>query len=343
MRWAKEVARLDPSAGEAYYALGVAMAASGNIADARGAMRRAVRRAPRLVAGYLRQAEYALLLGEPQAAVDLYDAATVVAPDNPAGWLGLSRALAQLGFMNQARDAATEVIRLRPHSPEGYVVLGEIYADQGRQAEARPLLEQAYALRERSPQLYALLALTYADQPRNDEDTRMALQFGARALELGDRSSRLYFGLGLAYQRQRRYPEAIQAFRTLLKDYSAAHGAWVCLAQCYRAQGRNREAAQAARTAQRIIAERQVVDRLRNQIQQAPHRLELRQQLADHCLKTGNYFMAADHYAYLAKQVPNGARYWRLAARALHRAGAEPQARQAEQLARDAELGRTPS
>ncbi|HTE17877.1 MAG TPA: hypothetical protein VK689_05790, partial [Armatimonadota bacterium] len=224
-----------------------------------------------------------------------------------------------------------------PRSPVGYIALGELYADQARQADARPPLLRAFQLGERSAKIYALLTLSYADQPRDMRDVEAALVYGEKALQLGDRSSQLYFGLGLAYQRARRYPEAIRAFHTLLESRTAAHGAWVCLSQCYHALGETAKAQEAAQTGQRIITERQIVDRLRHQIQLAPHRLELRRQLAEHGMKTKNYFIAADQYSYLAKQVPNGAPYWRLAAKAMHRAGAKEQAAQAEQAAREAE------
>jgi tetratricopeptide (TPR) repeat protein len=336
MYWARLVSRDEPGSGRSYNSLGLALAAAGESTQARAAFIKATRRSPKLVEAYLNRASVSMTLGEPRKAVDEYDMATVVDRKSVEGWLGLSRSLAQLGFLPNAREAASEAIKIQPRNPEGYIALGELYADQSRPVEARPPLGEAYRLGDRSAKLYSVMALAYGDQPRNAQDTDLAIHCGEQALRMGDRSSRLLFGLGLAYQRARRYPEAVQTFQTLLQNRSAAHGAWVCLSQCYHALGQTTRAHEAARTAQRIIGERQVVDRLKHQIQQAPHRLELREQLAAFGMKTGNYFMAADQFGYLANNTSHAARYWRKAAEAMRRAGALEQAEQAERHAREA-------
>jgi tetratricopeptide (TPR) repeat protein len=317
----RHLLEIAPNDAATYLALGVARAVARQFPEARGAWHHAIVLQPRSLAPYLNLGKLSLLLGENEQAVIEYDLATAIDPKSAIAAARLGVALKRMKFVSQATEALHKALKLNPRSTEALTALGELLTDTSQGVEARRYLLRAVELGDRSGGVYANLCMAYADQPESDQDLEEALKYGRLAQQAGDDSTALHFGLGLAYQRQRRYPEAIEQFNKVLQESSSAHGAWICLSQIFRAMGRAEDAERAATIGQRILAERQKMDQLRYQIKQHPERLDLRYSFADFLVNTGNFERAADQYEYIGRQAPEDRNAWRRAASAWESAG----------------------
>jgi tetratricopeptide (TPR) repeat protein len=82
-------------------------------------------------------------LGKPEEAVDAYQHAVDVQPDEPVLWLGLGRAQVNLGRYEAARSAFAEVTLLQPDSDIGWKALAVSYMELGQVDKAKAACQRA--------------------------------------------------------------------------------------------------------------------------------------------------------------------------------------------------------
>jgi Flp pilus assembly protein TadD len=318
---ARKLVHQFPNDGRAYNLLGIGYAANNDSADARSAFNKSISLEPRRIEPYVNLGKLALSEGDSQKAASEFDRATAVDPKSASAWTGLGDANVDMQNMQDAIDAFQHAISLAPNRPQAYGHLGAFLAELGRGVEARPNLQRALALGDHSAPVYAGLAMALADQPQSQTELQQALDYADQAEKLGSTDGLVYYARGLALQRLGRYKEAIASYRQNIEVSANANGAWIGISQCYRALGHTKLADEAAKTGERVLAQRQRLGNLRYQIKATPARIDLHEQYADAEMAAHEYLVAADQYRYVAQHSPDKPSEWLKAAHAMDLAG----------------------
>jgi Flp pilus assembly protein TadD len=333
LKTARAMVRRYPGDARGHNILGIAYGDVGDSAGARAAFNNAIKLSPKYVDPYVNLGRLSLFIGDNQRAVNEFDLATTVDPKSASAWTGLGEAHAKLYNTAEAPDAFQRAIKLAPNRPQAYAHLGVFLAEMGNGDKARPYLKRAQELGDQSPALFTGLAMAYADGPQSREELTQALNYAARAEQLGDHGSLLHYARGLALQRLGRYTEAITDFKYVLSISDNANGAWIGISQCYRALGNKKLADDAAKTGERVLAQRLHISNLKHQIALAPSRFDLREQYADSLFTNGQYLMAADQYRYVAIHNPEKPSVWLKSAHAFEMGGEKDLANYVRQFA----------
>jgi pentatricopeptide repeat protein len=118
-------------------------------------------------------------------ALERYERALALDPENARGWAGLSdvhRAFEGYGLVSaavanpRAEAAALRAIELDPAVPDAHVVLAMIYEYTGRAAAAARALDRELELQPRSPRAHLQKGLSLSVEGRFDEAIRSARQ-----------------------------------------------------------------------------------------------------------------------------------------------------------------------
>lgn len=321
LKVAREMLHRYPTDARAHNNLGIAYASLGDAVNAKKAFHNAISLDPKRVDPYVNLGKLDLLLGDNQLALNEFDLATVVDPKSASAWTGLGEANVNLHNTVEATEALQRAIQLAPNRPKPYVLRGVYLSEMGNGDKARPDLAKALELGDQSASLYSGLAMAFADQPRSQDELSQALVYADKAIKLGNRSSLVYYAQGLALQRLGRYDEALSTFRTVIATSENANGAWTGISQCYRAQGKTQLADEAAKTAERVLSERQHISNLKHEILLAPNNMDLRIQYGDALSSNGQYLLAANEYRYAAMHSPNKPGLWLKTADAFEKGG----------------------
>ncbi|HUE95358.1 MAG TPA: tetratricopeptide repeat protein [Longimicrobiaceae bacterium] len=154
----------------------------------------------------------ALAACEYAAAVEQFEAATELDPDDISARVLLAVALLRTGEYERARELLSEVLARQPGDPLARATLGYHQVLTGSFGEAIPTLtEVAKGSPDRTATLYANLYLGMAYAARDMH--RDAQTFLRRALELGPNLTEAYWELGRSHQREGRADLALEAWR----------------------------------------------------------------------------------------------------------------------------------
>ena len=140
----------------------------------------------------------------------------------------------------RSEELARRALALDPNFVDGKLALGRVSANAYDYRRASELFREATRLEPNNFYAWDLLSWTLAyEQPPDGPGAEKA---GKEAVRLQPTSFGAYYHLGRAFLVQKKYDEAIEAFRqakTLNPEFTSADGG---LAQVYRAQGRYAEA-----------------------------------------------------------------------------------------------------
>jgi tetratricopeptide (TPR) repeat protein len=129
-----------------------------------------------------------LRTGFPDTAVEDFNDAINLMPNNGAMYEHRARAYLELGDSFNALNDATQAIRLQPNNPAAYHIRGEVYLQRARPERAVADLEQALEIdASLAPDVKPQLAQAYArwsEQLRGDNDVAAADEKLARAREI---------------------------------------------------------------------------------------------------------------------------------------------------------------
>ena len=169
--------------------------------------------------------------------------ATLISPDQPEWWLGLSKLFLETGQPNSARDSLRAAVLAVPESAEVHSALGDLYLANNLNAEALPHLKIAASLQPDNEQVAFKLskvfrALGYLHEARDAieplrakwmADPAVAYEYGCIAHQLGDAKSAIP-ALEVASHAENPLPQWLLAYakllleeKTLIQGFDQAH------------------------------------------------------------------------------------------------------------------------
>jgi len=214
----------NPTSPEALSGLGLCEAEMGRANDALRDFETALRLNPRSGAARVNMALTLSKMGDIPGAVAQYRKTIEVDTNNVAARINLGKLLAGEKKYDEAVLLYTEALRIAPEEPFAEVNLGNALIALGRNAEALP--HYAAAVRQRPDFVEARhsLAVELGRAGRLDE----AIEQFIAVLRLKPDFAEARFNYGITLARARRYPEAAEQFQEALRiqpDYPSARAA----------------------------------------------------------------------------------------------------------------------
>ncbi len=99
--------------------------------------------------------------GQHAAAVELYQQAVRISPEDEGSWLALGQSQSELGQTERAAQSYRQALRYRPESAPAYLALAELYQRQGRPDLAIPNYRESVRYDPDSAQAWHGLASAY--------------------------------------------------------------------------------------------------------------------------------------------------------------------------------------
>lgn len=149
---------LDLGAGESapvHAALGVALAASGDVEGGRAALRRATEVDPGLTDAWNALGNFAEREGRLADAAGLYETALGTDPRHPGALFNNARLALRTGDLPAAKQHVGALLEHHPAMPQGRLLESQLHLAQGDPAAARESLEKLLALPDVDPRLAA--------------------------------------------------------------------------------------------------------------------------------------------------------------------------------------------
>ncbi|HEY9786721.1 MAG TPA: tetratricopeptide repeat protein [Candidatus Obscuribacterales bacterium] len=263
---------------------------------------------------------------------DLFDRVLLSDPNNALAYAGkatvvLNRLQSSSGtirankdsMLKQAEEFARHAVMLAPASGEAHATLGMVLKEQGKLDDAASELRNAVSFDPQHSQAFSALGMIKLDQNSLAE----AAENFKRAIALSSSNSSAHFGLGSVYLKQGNYDEAIKELNTSLYQFPNSWPVRMALGETYQRQG-NEVAAlkeyqlsilikpENAQPYLRIADIREgrgdlelALADLRSGLTQIPYDLDLRQRIADVCLKLEKADDAIKAYRTMLQMTPN--------------------------------------
>jgi tetratricopeptide (TPR) repeat protein len=183
------------------------------------------------------QAELAFQEGEKLAFVDrerseaAYRNAIKIKPGYVEAHVGLARVLSEAGDIEEANKAIRDAVRLRPRDAEAAAVEGRILKLSDQEAKAILSFKRAIANGGGfQPEAYTGLAMLYQEraeaaasdgdfpaETRNYAEAEKNFAMAVKQLGTGLDAPTIYQLLGLVYEKQKKFNEAIALYETFLR------------------------------------------------------------------------------------------------------------------------------
>jgi len=208
-----EVLQQDTEHAEAWLLRAVIAIQGGNAADSAIAARRSLRANPTRAAAHALLGDALLMLRQPQAALESYQAALLQDAGLVSAHFGRGNACRALQEFDQALASFDEVLRLRPHDAEACVGRGEVLLQMRRAAEAKASFERALVLRPG----YAAARRGIGDILLDAGRPEQALTAHQQALQLGADLPDVHNSVGNSLRALGRCAEAVAAYDESLR------------------------------------------------------------------------------------------------------------------------------
>jgi tetratricopeptide (TPR) repeat protein len=180
---------------------------------------------------YVATAEDAYWAGDLEAAIEAYQRALDIEPNQSELYMALSRLLTFQGQPERGLEMAREALRRQPENAYAWALLGMAYDWLSMPIEAIDACEKAVSLDPTLPEAYAYLAEAYIDAG-NWFAANNAI---ATALDLGETNVDVLRNHGYVLENQGNYYGAIEAYREALTAHDK-------LVHIYMSIGRNANA-----------------------------------------------------------------------------------------------------
>lgn len=166
-----------------------------------------------------------------EKAANAFRRATRLRPNYVDAFIGLARVLSEAGDLEDAKDAIAAARRLRPGLAEASAIDGRIHKENGEEAQAIAAFKRAIAEgRGFQPEAYTGLGLLYKERAEgfggsgdfenedaNYNQSANYLKTALKQLSGAPDAIVIYQLLGLLYERQKRYAEAIAIYEEFLR------------------------------------------------------------------------------------------------------------------------------
>jgi tetratricopeptide (TPR) repeat protein len=174
-----------------------------------------------------------LLAEDRDKAIEAYQRAIKARPAFPEAYVALARVQADAGDLDEAKKAIVAARRLRPGYAEASAVEGRIYKENGEEAKAIASFKRAIAEGKGfQPEAYAGLGLLYkekaegfggsgdfANEDLNYVESAKYLKLSLKQLSGAPDTIVIYQLLGLIYERQKRFDDAIAIYEEFLRFF----------------------------------------------------------------------------------------------------------------------------
>jgi len=211
----EEALALDPKHAGAHYALGLALAGSGELARAQAELEASARLAPTNPLPPLALGGLHVALGQTARALDLFAEALKVEPKFFAAHLARGDVFLAAGDRDKALTEFGKAAELAPHLGLAQVKLGMTWQAKGRAAEAEKAYLNAIALDPGQAVGFNNLAWLAAERKGNLDQ---ALKWAQRATKLAPKQAQFQDTLGWVYRARGELGRAL----TVLREASAA-------------------------------------------------------------------------------------------------------------------------
>ncbi len=180
-----------------------------------------------------------LALTDREAAIEAYRKAVKLRPRYPQAYLALARVLLEVENHDEAAKAIRAAKRLRPAYAEASAVEGRIYIENGEEAKAIAAFKRAIAEGKGfQPEAYTGLGLLYKEKAEgfggsgdfeqeeaNYNEAAKNLKTALKQLSGAPDALVLYQLLGLVYERQKAYKDAIAIYEEFLQLFPDSNDA----------------------------------------------------------------------------------------------------------------------
>jgi tetratricopeptide (TPR) repeat protein len=180
-----------------------------------------------------------LSLRDREKAVAAYRTAIELRPAFPAAYIGLARVLAEMENYDGAAKAIAALKRKSPANAEASAVEGRIYRDTGEETKAIAAFKRSISEGKGfQPEAYTGLGLLYKDKAEgfgasgdfanemlNYDEAAKYLRSALKQLSGAPDANVLFQLLGLVYERQKKYPEAIAVYEEFLTSFPDSNDA----------------------------------------------------------------------------------------------------------------------
>lgn len=185
----------------------------GRIEEAEAAYQRSIELEPKLLRLHLELGDFYLQrANKPDKAITAYEAALALNSSHPGAHFGLGSALANTGKIDQAVKEFQEAGQLAPDNPLPHFALGRIHMARKQLEEARESFDKAIHAQPKFVQAY----MARGDVSIIQEQDTKALKDYEAARTLAPRIPGLHVKLGLLHERNKRFDQAIDSFRTAI-------------------------------------------------------------------------------------------------------------------------------
>jgi tetratricopeptide (TPR) repeat protein len=180
-----------------------------------------------------------LLSRDRQLAADAYRKAIKLRPNYVAAYIGLARVLSDSGDLDGGLKALRDLKRVAPANAEASAVEGRIYKDSGDEAKAIAAFKRSITQgRGFQPEAYTGLGLLYKekaeaaggagdfdDESANYAESAKDLTTALKQLAGAPDAVILYQLLGLVYEKQKKYDDAIRVYNEFLERFPNSNDA----------------------------------------------------------------------------------------------------------------------
>lgn len=274
----------DPNSIVAHNDLGNILFKRGEVDEAIGHYRQAIRLKPDAGLNHYNLANALARQGNIDEAIDEYRRAVFYAPYNGRAWYSLALLIGSKGETDEAIEDYGRAIEAEPNYPKSYNNLGELLLARGRSEEAVRLFRRAIARDPQYATAHANLGRALILQRRPD-DARQAID---RALAIDPDLPVAHYANAALLMQQQQFAEAIGEYRKAIAGNADYTPTLYRIGSAYFELGRFSEAAAA----------------YQELLQRYPNRADAHYSLGNTLLKLGKPAAAAEQYRAAIKLEP---------------------------------------
>lgn len=195
---------------------------------------------------YLVEADELVAEGKYAQAIDLYNEALLLTPDNPGLYLSIARLQIYTSQYQEAVDNAGNALVINPGNSQAMALRGYALGRMGDYANAASVLDEAVALDPNSAITYAYLAEVLAlrsQAPGGDSEMlNRAIDYSKKALDLNPNLLEAHRARGIVLELTSNYAEAVQEFEAAIAINPFIADLHIYLGKNYRAIGEDSKA-----------------------------------------------------------------------------------------------------